>query len=380
MQSYFEKFVCAVLCASTLLTAACGQPSHEAADHSEAVEAPAEKLWQTYPGSGGALAGKKIVLVSGDEEYRSEEGLTQLGKILALHHGATAVVLYAQDPAEPGQINPNYVHNIEGLAELRDADLMVLATRFRALPDEQMQEFEAYLMSGRPVVGLRTATHPFKFPEDSHWAHWSAEYDGDLEGWHLGLGKIVMGETWYAHHGWHKRESTRGVAAEFDTDSASAAILNGIGAGEVWGPTDVYGVRPLPDDTVVVMYGEVLAGMDFDDPPIGPGPYEKVPKYGNEPDFHKNDPLMPLAWTKSYQLPGGKQGNAFVTTMGAAIDLAAEGTRRLVVNGVLWALGASIPESGGNVDIVGEFEPSMYGFESDEYWQTLNLRVSDLDL
>ena len=94
--------------------------------------------WNTYPGSEGAGHGKSVVLVSGDEEYRSEEALSQLGKILSIRHGFKCVVLYAIDE-ESGEIAPNEQKNIPGLQALRNADLMVIATRFRNLPDEQMK-------------------------------------------------------------------------------------------------------------------------------------------------------------------------------------------------------------------------------------------------
>jgi hypothetical protein len=89
-------------------------------------------------GGEGPGKGKQVVLISGDEEYRSEEGLTQLAKILARHHGFSCTVLYAIDPAT-GEINPNQSDNIPGLESLRKADLMVIATRFRNLPDAQMK-------------------------------------------------------------------------------------------------------------------------------------------------------------------------------------------------------------------------------------------------
>src|SRR5215475_6141628 len=76
--------------------------------------------WVTYQGDSGPGKGKHIVLVSGDEEYRSEESLPQLGKILAKHHGFTCTVLFAIDPTD-GTINPN-VSNIPGLEALDKAD------------------------------------------------------------------------------------------------------------------------------------------------------------------------------------------------------------------------------------------------------------------
>src|ERR1700720_1854191 len=91
-----------------------------------------------YEGGEGPGKGKHIVLVSGDEEYRSEEALPQLGKILAKHHGFKCTVLFAID-AKDGTINPNQNDNIPGLEALATADLMIIATRFRNLPDEQMK-------------------------------------------------------------------------------------------------------------------------------------------------------------------------------------------------------------------------------------------------
>jgi type 1 glutamine amidotransferase len=77
----------------------------------------------------------------------------------------------------------------------------------------------------------------------------------------------------------------------------------------------------------------------------------------------KNEPMMPVAWTKSYSVDGGPKGRSFTTTMGAATDMTAEGTRRMLVNACYWAAGleAKIPET-SKVDIVGTFEPTPFGF------------------
>ena len=117
-------------------------------------------------------AGRHIVLVSGDEEYRSEEALPQLGKILAQHHGFTCTVLFAIDP-ETGAIDPDNRRNIPGLAALEDADLMIIATRFRDLPDEQMAHIDRYLRAGKPVFGIRTATHAFNIESSPTYARYT---------------------------------------------------------------------------------------------------------------------------------------------------------------------------------------------------------------
>src|SRR6266705_3098604 len=80
-----------------------------------------------YQGSDGPGKGKHVVLVSGDEEYRSEETLPQLGKILAKHHGFKCTALFAIDPKD-GTINPN-ASNIPGLEALKTADLAIIFLR-----------------------------------------------------------------------------------------------------------------------------------------------------------------------------------------------------------------------------------------------------------
>src|SRR5438132_10182910 len=116
-----------------------------------------------YRGEYGPGKGKHIVLVSGDEEYRSEEALPQLGKILARHHGFKSTVLFAIDPKD-GTINPN-VSNTPGLEALKSADLMIVFLRFRHLPAEQMKYLVDYIESGKPIIGMRTATHAFLFDQ-----------------------------------------------------------------------------------------------------------------------------------------------------------------------------------------------------------------------
>lgn len=314
----------------TLVALACGLAGRSVS---------AEDSWVVYPGGDGPGAGKHIVLVSGDEEYRSEEALPQLGKILSVHHGFRCTVLFAVDP-KTGEINPNVSDNIPGLEALDDADLMIIATRFRNLPDDQMQHVVDYVQSGRPIMGMRTATHAFNIPGDRKFARYSfnsSEWDG-------GFGRQILGETWINHHGHHKHESTRGIIAE---GMEGNPIVRG--CEDIWGPTDVYGVRlPLPADSQPIVLGEVLTGMSPDDGPV---------------EGAKNDPMMPVAWIKTYTTAEGVTGRVFTTTMGAATDLKCEGLRRLLVNAAYWCLGLEnqIPKR-ANVDIVGEYEPTEYGF------------------
>ncbi|NNE92206.1 MAG: hypothetical protein HKN23_11210, partial [Verrucomicrobiales bacterium] len=343
-----------------------------------AISQDEPKQWQVYDGYAPDGYGRHLVFVSGDEEYRSEEALSQLAKIMAVRHGFKCTVLYAQDPEKPGFVNPQVLNHIPGLEALETADLMVIATRFRALPDDQMDKIEAYLMSGRPVVGLRTANHGFRFPEDSKWHHWSWKYEGEKKAWHQGFGGLVLGSWFFSHHGWHGKESTRGIP---EKGARKHEILRGIEPESVWGATDVYGVKePIPgDDVQILLRGQVLTGMEMDSEPLGPGPYEKAPDYIREGSNDKNKPMQALAWTKSYQIPNGRKGRVFSTTLGASQDLAAEGTRRLLANGIFWCLGMAVPQE-TNVEIVDEFEPSPFKTHKREYWEERKLKVSDFDL
>jgi type 1 glutamine amidotransferase len=301
--------------------------------------ARADDPWVVYRGENGPGKGKHVVLVSGDEEYRSEEGLPQLGKILAQHHGFKCTVLFAIDPND-GTINPDKNDNIPGLEHLKDADLMIIATRFRNLPDAQMKHIVEYVEAGKPIIGLRTATHAFNLKSKTYGKYSS----GGNKEWPGGFGRQILGETWVAHWGNHGRESTRGIVVESEKNNP---ILRGIKDGDIWGPTDVYKVNlPLPGDSKPLVLGQVLSGMKPTDPPV---------------QGKKNEPMMPIAWTKTYKSAADKTGRVFTTTMGASQDLESEGLRRLLVNAAYWAVGMEdkiVAKS--KVDLVGEYKPRPF--------------------
>lgn len=293
--------------------------------------------WIVYKGNEGPGAGKHVVLVSGDEEYRSEEALPLLGKILAVHHGFKCTVLFAID-SETGEINPEEQTNIPGLHNLETADMMVLFTRFRELPDDQMKYIVDYTNAGKPVMGLRTATHAFSYSRNLQSPY--AKYSFNSDEFDGGYGRQVLGETWINHHGHHGKESTHGV---INAEMRAHPILRGVE--DVWGPTDVYGTTTLAGDPQVLLDGQVLVGMEPQDKP--------------KPDT----PTMPLAWTKTYTGEQGAVSRVFCTTMGASADLESEGLRRLLVNACYWCMGLENQIAAkSQVDYVGEFNPTFFGF------------------
>ena len=216
--------------------------------------------WVVYEGKAGPGQGKHIVFLSGDEEYRSEQGLPMLAQILAFRHGFKCTVLFAINPAD-GTIDPVTLTNIPGMAALDSADLCLMALRFRELPDEQMKHFVDYLNRGQPIIALRTSTHAFAYDHNKQSPY--AKYDWRNKDWPGGFGQQVLGETWVDHHGAHGKESTRGVINEQFKDHP---VLRGVA--DLWVPTDVYAVTPLPPDAQVLVWGQVLAGMDPGDPPV----------------------------------------------------------------------------------------------------------------
>jgi hypothetical protein len=337
--------------------------------------ANASDQWIDYKGHDGPGQGKHIVLISGDEEYRSEEALPQLGKILAKEHGFDSRVLFAIDP-KTGLITPNYRRNIAGLSSIKDADLIIVFLRWRDLPDDQLQIVDEYLKAGKPVIGIRTATHAFKPEGNTKWPQYGDPYNGDMKEWEGGFGRLVLGEHWINHHGKHKHESTRGIIAP---GAGGHPILRGVKDGDIWGSSDVYTVRlPLPGDSQPLVLGQVVSRK---------GAYDESDRfYGMRPDDgpavsgEKNNPMMPIAWAKTYQIPGGKPGRAFCSTIGASVDLTNEAVRRLLINATYWCLGMEdkIPEKGTDVALVGDYQPTQFGFKTDHYWTERHLSPAKL--
>lgn len=289
-----------------------------------------------FEGKEGLGKGKHIVFLAGDEEYRSEDSMPQLAKILAVHHGFKCTVLFAVNK-ETGEIAPQTLDNIPGLEALDTADLMVMFLRFRELPDEQMKHIIDYTNSGKPIVGLRTSTHAFNYRKlkDSPYAKYSFQ-SKELDG---GYGRQVFGETWINHYGVHQKESTRGLIAE---GMEKHPIVKGIDG--IWGESDVYALTTLTGDSKPLIMGQVLSGMDPNDKP--------------NPDKK----LVPVAWTKTYTGEKGKTARVFTTTMGHSFDFNNEGFRRLMVNACYWAMGMEeqIPAK-SNVDFVGQYDPNKIG-------------------
>lgn len=303
-------------------------------------------------GKEGIGKGQRIVFVTGEEYYRSEEGMSMFAKILSQHHGYKCTVLFAIDPVT-GFINANKANNIPGLEALKSADLMVVFARFRELPDADMKHIVDYVNAGKPVLGIRNATHAFRYSANSTSPYKSWDFQSNA--WLGGFGQQILGDTWIAHYGKFQKEAT---LATVITSQRNNPVLRGV-ADTIFCHTDVNSVERLTPKDLVLMQGQVLSGLNPTDPPV---------------TDKRKDVRMPFAWFKTYSAPSGKEGRSFTTTAGASLDWQSEDLRRLMVNAIYSLTGheKDIPEK-SNVNFIGEYKPKPTGALSNEAWTALKL-------
>ena len=298
--------------------------------------------WLDFPGGKGPGAGKTVVLLAGDEEYRSEESLPMLARILAERHGFHAVVLFAHDD---GVINPNNGASLAKPEALDGADAVVLGLRFRKWNEAALAKFDAAVKRGVPIVATRTSTHAFAgIPKESAFA----SYNWNAKG---GFGKNILGETWINHWGNHKGEATRTAT---EPGAEKNPILNGVDI--AYGDTDVYEAYP-PADAKVLLRGVVLKDMD----PKSPPSERRKKRASDKQEQGVNEPAMAVAWTRELKTDAGTVNRILCTTMASASDLKDESLRRLLVNGVFWGLKLDVPAKADVTPLV-EWKPSKYSF------------------
>ena len=286
-----------------------------------------------YQGTSGPGFGKHIVFLAGDHEYRSEETLPQLARILAKHHGFKCTVLFNVD-RDSGEITPGN-SNMPGMEALSTADLAVVFLRFQNFPQEQMRHLDDYLSRGGPVVGLRTATHAFKMKGSDTFAKYS--YDHKDAAYELGFGHQVLGQTWVGHYGRNHQQSTRITIID---DKQSHPILRGVK--DVW--VQAGGYVGKPTDGEILTMAQPLNGMTPQSP------------------VDATKPPMPSEWTRTYKSNSGKVGRVFTSLYGTPEDLLNDGYRRLLVNGCFWALGLDESiKADANIAFVGPFQPNTFG-------------------
>lgn len=306
---------------------------------------PENPQWLTYPGGEGPGKGRHLVLIAADQEYRSEQSMPMLARILSTHHGFDCTVLFGVN--ERGEVDPTMPvypekgkeaefreHHIPGLEHLGSADLVIFFTRLLTLPKPELEHIVRYVDSGRPIIALRTANHGFRGPLPYR-----------INGRQVRWGEDVLGGTFLNHHGNWQADSTRGRIVEAQRNHPVLA-----GVTDIWGNSDVYRTYPegaaLPEGCTALVWGQPLLGRRPDDPPN-----EKLE-------------ALPVAWVKNWRTSGGKTARVFHSTMGSGTDLENPGLRRMIINAAYWGLGmeaAMTPTR--SVEIVGDYRPLGSGFD-----------------
>lgn len=285
-----------------------------------------------YNGLAGPGAGMHIVFLAGEVAYRSEESLPALARIMAKHHGFKCTVLFNVDESS-GEIVPGN-SNMPGIEALVSADLAVVFLRFQNLPPEQMQHFDAYLRRGGPVVGLRTATYAFKGSVSGPYEKYS--FDCKLPDYKGGFGHQVLGQTWVGHYGKNHSQSTRIRAVDSQTDHC---IMRGVQ--DIWVQSGAY--VGTPTDCEILTTAQPLRGMSPDD------------------DADATKSPQASEWTRTYKSPSGKRARVFTSLSGAPEDLLNDGYRRMLVNGMFWAVGLEDSiDPKMQVNTVGPFKPNTF--------------------
>jgi nicotinamidase-related amidase/type 1 glutamine amidotransferase len=182
-------------------------------------------------------------------------------------------------------------HTLPGLDVLREADVLLLSVRRRGLPHEQMELLRQFIAAGKPVVGIRTASHAFA-PKDK---------PGDgIDTWPT-FDRDVLGCHYGGDHSGEKKTTVR-----IADGAASHSILKGV-AGTFRTAGSLYRSQPLAEGATPLLLGKT-EGVDL---------------------------AEPVAWTWTRK----DGGRVFCTSLGHPDDFRDENFVRLLHNGILWAAG-----------------------------------------
>lgn len=226
----------------------------------------------------------KLVMLIAEPEYETEKTLP----VFAAAHLAKdfRVVTVSGSPAAGDT-------TFAPIAELADADVLLVSVRRRTPPAAQLAAIRKHVAAGKPVVGIRTASHAFALGKNQALAAGNADWPAwDHE---------VIGGNYANHHG-------KGpVTTVTRTASAPAdhPILRGVTL-PFTTPTTLYRNTPLRPGAVALLTGAI-----------------------------PNQPAEPLAWTFT-RADGGR---TFYTSLGGPNDFQNEAFTRLLRNGLLWAAG-----------------------------------------
>lgn len=209
-----------------------------------------------------------IAMISGSAEYHSDESMTAFAGELEKNYRIRCSKIFGKD----GAGDP-----LPGLEAIDTADLVLTFTRRLKPPKEQLERFKKYCEFGKPLIGVRTASHGF--------ADW-LEFDRE-----------VLGGNYKNHY--NKDGSiTQVTVAE---KAATHPILSGVEP--FTSASTLYRNTGMADDNELLLTGTI------------PGHTE------------------PLAWTRRHQ-----GGRVFYTSLGSPEDFKNEMFHKMLVNALFWAV------------------------------------------
>lgn len=226
--------------------------------------------------SHGAQSPLKVHMISGSKEYRSQESLPRLRDYLEKAHIAACTISAGQDGGA----------DLPGIEAIDSADVLVVFCRRMKPPEEQLARVRKWCEAGRPVIGIRTASHAFQ-----NW---------------LAFDKEVLGGDYRGHGGGEEWK----IAIE--AKNADHPILTGV---RPWQRRGTIYTNPSPADDITVLL--TVTGVRG---------------------------TQPLAWARVYNRE--KKGRAFYTSAGYPEDFAEEPFLRMLGNAVLWTAGRPVPAAG----------------------------------
>ncbi len=304
----------------------------------------------SLPTSVAAGTVPKIVFLTGDEEYRSEESMPMLARILRRDFDFDVSVGFSVD--EHGFVDPHAAESLTGTDELADADLMVLFLRFRRPDDATFQHVLDFLAAGKPVVAFRTSTHAFRFETGSPWADWGSQPDPSFIH-SFGGGELIrelVGQKWITHHGHFDDGQIPLTDVTLESSQTDHPILRGVEpfAAYSWLYHVEGGGDTVAGDPTFLLHGKALRSNHEAE-----GKLDRFPLHN------------PVAWTGRHHW-GDTPARVFTTTLGHPYDFKDAAMRRLALQGILWALGQEdrIPPGGVGTDPVGDYAPHNSGFSN----------------
>jgi type 1 glutamine amidotransferase len=94
----------------------------------------------------------KVVMFSGSSEYKSNDTLGALKKLLEEKHNCQCVLNVVEEKGT----------QLTGIEGLETADVAIFFTRRVSLAPDQLEKVKKFITAGKGVVGIRTASHGFQ--------------------------------------------------------------------------------------------------------------------------------------------------------------------------------------------------------------------------